>query len=153
MHYQSRELGYREEFMRRDGDPNRIAAFRDTMNYVQSKYWEKKFPKNYHLILLATHPDHRKRGAGSALSRWVIDQGLAAGVDIGVEASPMGFPLYQHLGFALQETLTVEPSHDDARLLVRVMVYQKNKDSSGVQTSGEATVVGKLLVTVGWPRG
>jgi ribosomal protein S18 acetylase RimI-like enzyme len=101
-------------------------AFQQTMNYVQSKYWETKYPQNYHLVLLATHPDYRRRGAGTALSQWGINQGLAAGIDIGVEASPMGFPLYQHLGFVLQEELVIAPQNDDARLPVKVMVYDKN---------------------------
>lgn len=106
-----------------------MAAFRGVMDKVHAKYWEKKYAQNYHLELLATHPDYRRRGAGTLLSQWGIDQGLAAGIDIGVEASPMGFPLYSQLGFILLETLMVEVEGDDAKLTVRVMVYDKGKET------------------------
>lgn len=121
-----------KEYVRRDGDRNRMAAFSKTMDGVQKKYWETLYPHNYHLLLLATHPEYRRRGAGTALSKWGIEKGLSAGMDIGVEASPMGFPLYKHLGFVLLEVLMVEPQHDDARLPVKVMVFEKNEKTGAV---------------------
>jgi ribosomal protein S18 acetylase RimI-like enzyme len=93
------------------------------------KYWETKYPRNYRLWLLATHPDYRRRGAGTALTQWGIEQGLATGFDIGLEASPMGFPLYQSLGFIFLEEMVIEPDNDDARVSFKVMVYDKDRKS------------------------
>jgi GNAT superfamily N-acetyltransferase len=106
-----------------------MIAFEKAMNYTHSTYWETIFPHNYYLALLATHPDYRRRGAGTALTQWGIDQALAAGVDVGLEASPMGFPLYQHLGFILLEDLVVKPDNDPASVLLRIMVHDKNRKS------------------------
>ncbi|PVH98878.1 hypothetical protein DM02DRAFT_680836 [Periconia macrospinosa] len=128
-------------YVRRDGDLARRVAFGKTMGYVKSKYWEQTYPENYHLILLTTHPDYRRRGAATALSKWGIDQGRRAGIAIGVEASPMGFPLYQHLGFVLQEELTVEcrSGENTATLPVKVMVYDKGTERlpNGTQIHSE----------------
>jgi len=123
-----------KEFRRRDGDPKRMIAFQQALNYTHSKYWEKMYPQNYYLVLLATHPDYRRRGAGTALTQWGVDQALAAGIDVGLEASPMGFPLYQHMGFVLLENLVIKPDADDdpASMLLRVMVYDKNNKFSMV---------------------
>jgi len=92
------------------------------------------YPQNYYLVLLATHPDYRRRGAGTALTQWGVDQALAAGIDVGLEASPMGYPLYQHMGFVLLENLVIKPDADDdpASALLRVMVYDKNNKFSMV---------------------
>jgi len=106
----------------------RMAAFFETMNKVHAKYWETLYPKNYRLELLATHPDYRKRGAATELIQWGIEKAAFEGVDVGVESSPMGLPLYLHLEFILQETLTVTVEGDDATLLVRVMLHNKSKE-------------------------
>ena len=116
------------QFTRRDGDPKRLAAFRATMDRVHAEYWVKKYPRNYHLQLLATHPDYRRRGAGSLLSQWGIKEAVTSGVAVGVEASPMGFLLYSQLGFKLKDTLTVQAEDDAETLAVKVMVYDKSKD-------------------------
>jgi GNAT superfamily N-acetyltransferase len=107
-----------------------LIAFEKAMKYTHARYWETMFPQNYYLVLLATHPDYRRRGAGTALTQWGIDQALAAGADVGLEASPMGFPLYQHLGFVVLENLVVKPDNDSTSVLWRVMVYDKNRNSS-----------------------
>jgi GNAT superfamily N-acetyltransferase len=107
-----------------------MIAYEKAMNYTHSTYWETMFPQNYYLILLATHPDYRRRGAGTALTQWGIIQALTAGVDVGLEASPMGFPLYLHLGFVLLEDLVIKADDDPTSVLLRVMVYDKNQKSS-----------------------
>jgi hypothetical protein len=49
--------------------------------------------------MLLTHPRFQRRGAGSALARWGVDQARALGVCTTVFASPMGLALYRRLGF------------------------------------------------------
>lgn len=51
------------------------------------------------LKILLCHPLYQRRGAGSALTRWGIDQAARYGLDTTVFASPMGLELYRKLGF------------------------------------------------------
>jgi hypothetical protein len=51
------------------------------------------------LKILLTHPRFQRRGAGSALARWGVEQARAMGVCTTVFASPMGLALYRRLGF------------------------------------------------------
>ncbi|RII16849.1 hypothetical protein CUC08_Gglean003295 [Alternaria sp. MG1] len=122
----------RQEFPRRDADVNRLGAFEKGMNYTHSKYWEKTYPQNFYLSLLATHPDYRRRGAGTALTQWGIDQAMTAGFDVGLEASPMGFPLYQHLGFIHLEDHVLKADNDSTSVVLRIMVYEKDQKSLSV---------------------
>jgi GNAT superfamily N-acetyltransferase len=130
-----------------------MIAFEKAMNYTHSTYWETMFPQNYYLALLATHPHYRRRGAGTALTQWGIDQALAAGIDVGLEASPMGFPLYQHLGFILLEDLVVKPDNDPASVLLRIMVHDKNRKSFLVRFINIVRRIGIALrqIHVGFP--
>jgi len=51
------------------------------------------------LKILLCHPSYQRRGAGSALTKWGIDQAARHGLDTTVFASPMGLALYKKLGF------------------------------------------------------
>ena len=51
------------------------------------------------LKILLTHPSHQRRGAGTALTRWGIEQARRRGLYTTVFASPMGLALYRRLGF------------------------------------------------------
>ncbi|KAF2499019.1 acyl-CoA N-acyltransferase [Lophium mytilinum] len=53
----------------------------------------------YFLHLLVTLPQHHRRGAGTLLLKWGLDQADAAGLPTYLEASEMGRPLYARLGF------------------------------------------------------
>jgi GNAT superfamily N-acetyltransferase len=91
------------------------------MKQIHADYWEHRYPDNYHLELLVTHPDYRRRGAGTLLTQWGIDQSLREGCDVGVEGSVMGAPLYKHLGFELQEVRKIQLEGDDVFLESRIM--------------------------------
>lgn len=97
------------------------------MDKVHAKYWERLYPRNYHLEILATHPDYRRRGAATSLIKWGVFQALREGVDAGLESSPMAFSLYRKLGFALQEEVVIHVDGDDSRIMTRVMLYDKKK--------------------------
>ena len=49
---------------------------------------------------IATVESSRGRGYGAAMTRRVVADGLAAGCDVAIlQASPMGLPIYERLGF------------------------------------------------------
>jgi ribosomal protein S18 acetylase RimI-like enzyme len=49
---------------------------------------------------IATLPAARRRGYGAAMTERILADGVAAGCDVGVlQASPMGQPIYERLGF------------------------------------------------------
>lgn len=91
------------------------------MGEVYNAYWHGAHPNNWHLELLFTHPDHRKQGAATKLLRWGLEQAGKEGADLGVESSPMGFSLYQSLGFSLIDQRAVKVDQDKAELEVLVM--------------------------------
>ncbi|EMD62189.1 hypothetical protein GGP41_002353 [Bipolaris sorokiniana] len=56
------------------------------------------------LQILVTDPDHHRRGAGSMLLKWGLGKADELGLPGFLEASPMGKPLYERMGFRTQET-------------------------------------------------
>lgn len=57
------------------------------------------------LHILATHPDHHRRGAGAMLLKWGLEQADKAQLPAFLESTPTGKPLYARLGF--------EPVHEE----------------------------------------
>lgn len=51
------------------------------------------------LDMLGTHPEYRRRGAGSLLVQWGCDLADRDGVGAYVDASKAGAPLYEKFGF------------------------------------------------------
>ncbi|KAA8904882.1 acyl-CoA N-acyltransferase [Sphaerosporella brunnea] len=109
---------------RRDVDPLRFTEFLRVMGSVHERYWEKDYAENFHLELLCTHPDFRRRGAGTLLIRWGIELGRKEDASVGVESSPGGLSLYKKLGFKQIALLTVRVQGDDAELSVPVLVIK-----------------------------
>jgi GNAT superfamily N-acetyltransferase len=109
------------DHQRKDADFARLDAFNKVMNDVHKKYWEQEYANNFRLDLLCTIPAHRRKGAGTMLTRWGMDLAIMEGANVGVESSPMGLPLYERLGFKLEEIRHVKVKGDGEELLVRVM--------------------------------
>ncbi|GLI74783.1 hypothetical protein PoHVEF18_003031 [Penicillium ochrochloron] len=61
--------------------------------------WHESQPGDEYLDMLGTHPDYRKRGAGSMLVQWGCDLADREGVAAYVDASKAGAPLYEKFGF------------------------------------------------------
>ena len=57
---------------------------------------------------------------------------MTAGFDVGLEASPMGFPLYQHLGFIHLEDHVLKADNDSTSVVLRIMVYERDQKSLSV---------------------
>lgn len=54
---------------------------------------------------IATPPEHRRRGHGHAVTAKVVAAGVAAGAHTAyLQASPMGLPVYERMGFRTVET-------------------------------------------------
>lgn len=54
---------------------------------------------------IATPPEHRRRGHGHAVTARVIAEGVAAGAHTAyLQASEMGYPVYERMGFRTVET-------------------------------------------------
>jgi GNAT superfamily N-acetyltransferase len=92
------------------------------MDSVEKDFWTDQYPENFHLNLLCTLPRYRRRGAGTALTRWGINAARDEGAIVAVESSPMGEPLYHSLGFKLMAKRTVKVDDEEEELLVRIMV-------------------------------
>ena len=121
--------GLARRFKRRDGDPLRLAQFGKVLDDVHRLYWEKTYPRNCHLELLVTHPKYRRRGAGTILTSWGVTVASENGAHVGVESSPMGFFLYQSLGFKLCEDRIVQVEDETETLNVKVMVLERLKET------------------------
>ena len=59
---------------------------------------------------VATPPEHRRRGYGSALTAGAARDGFAAGADLAwLQSSAIGEPVYRRLGFRQVETYVLLP--------------------------------------------
>ncbi|MCJ1310747.1 RNA polymerase II transcription factor B 52 kDa subunit [Agyrium rufum] len=61
-----------------------------------------------------THPDHRKRGAGSLLVRWGVEKADELGLDSFVEATNSCTSLYERHGFVASDSFNIKTERDDA---------------------------------------
>ncbi|EUC38593.1 hypothetical protein COCCADRAFT_32253 [Bipolaris zeicola 26-R-13] len=60
------------------------------------------------LQILVTDPEHHRKGAGSMLLKWGLSKADELGLPGFLEASPMGKPLYERMGFRTQETMVFD---------------------------------------------
>lgn len=74
------------------------------------------------LKILLCHPAYQRRGAGSALTKWGIDQAARHGLDTTVFASPMGLELYKKLGFEEVGRFRVQVDGDEEYLEIPALV-------------------------------
>lgn len=97
----------------RDLNLTRLTDFNDQLRVARETYLDSLYAREnqFHLAILATHPDYQRQGAGGAL--------VNAGVRIGREkyeglnatatliATEQGEPLYTHLGWKSLHNFTV----------------------------------------------
>jgi GNAT superfamily N-acetyltransferase len=91
------------------------------------KYFAPYGKEQAHLWLLATHPDFRRRGAGTMLCNWGKEQAMKTGCMLTVFASPMGKRLYQELGYTLVGSVKVQVDDEDEKLQVACLVQETSK--------------------------
>lgn len=65
------------------------------------------------LFVLFTHPDYRRKGVGQQLLNWGIEQADELRLDIFLDSTSPGRPLYEVNGFSyLQKNNTIRPRKD-----------------------------------------
>ncbi|WP_443081156.1 GNAT family N-acetyltransferase [Terrabacter sp. Soil811] len=76
---------------------------------------------------IATPPEHRRRGLGRAVTARILADGVREGASLAfLGASPMGFGIYQRLGFRVAERwASISPAD------VRLVRYRGPSELSG----------------------
>jgi GNAT superfamily N-acetyltransferase len=109
-----------KKYHRRDGNPARLAAVEAATKEMIEKYFSDS-PNWWSLELLVTDRAYRRHGAATMLVRWGTDRADEEDVFCGVEASVMGSPLYEALGFRPLEKKVVHVPGDSDSLPYDVM--------------------------------
>lgn len=79
-----------------------MVAYGEAMTENFDKFFARYGEEQLHLWMLITHPNFRRRGAGTELCNWGVEEAARRGGWIlTVMASPMGKNLYDHLGYNL----------------------------------------------------
>jgi GNAT superfamily N-acetyltransferase len=104
-----------------------MKAYKDAIDAAIRKYLVPLGPGRIYLYMLVTHPDYRHRGAATALCEWGMDKAKEHNMCVALMGSPMGSPLYRHLGFQELGTVTVQVMGEEEKLTKRVFVYWPKK--------------------------
>ncbi|KAH7377964.1 acyl-CoA N-acyltransferase [Cadophora sp. MPI-SDFR-AT-0126] len=107
---------------RRDVNRTHFEEFGKAMAKGFDDYFACYGKEQVHLWLLATHPDFRRRGAGTMLCNWGTERATEKGWVLTVLASPMGNKLYQELGYKLVGQFTVRADHEEESLEIYCLV-------------------------------
>jgi len=117
---------------RRDANPDRVKAWKETLSKARKFYFLDEFGNYLHLQHLGTHPDYQRHGAGSALSKWGTDLAQKHNPKVGLFASPMGKFLYTHLEFNELAAIVVRVPCEEGSVTVSAMIW-------GLKCGGEDT--------------
>ena len=82
------------------GHRDRMNVFREKCSANKRELFDSRYTRGHMFLkILLCHPDYQRRGAGTALTSWGIQEGRRLGLNTTVFASPMGLRLYKKLGF------------------------------------------------------
>jgi len=82
------------------GHRDRMNVFREKCAASKRDLFDTRYTRGHMFLkILLCHPDYQRRGAGTALTSWGIDEGRRLSLNTTVFASPMGLRLYKKLGF------------------------------------------------------
>lgn len=111
-----------------DNVPGKLAALSQATVEGRRKHFSSCVPYVF-LHLLATRPDHQRKGYGKALCASGIDVARQRHASVGAQAGSRGYILFSGLGFVDkgQVVLPTEPGTDD--VLIKAMML----DSSLIQ--------------------
>lgn len=96
------------------------------------KHFFKYLGRQYHLWLLVTHPDFRRRGAGSRLCNWAQEQAPRDWA-LTVMGSPMGRALYEYLGYKLVGTVTARVEDEEECVVIYALEKVLQPERGGTQ--------------------
>ncbi|KAH8655549.1 hypothetical protein BX600DRAFT_384994 [Xylariales sp. PMI_506] len=98
------------------------------LSKTKSKLFDSKYRnKQLNLMVLATHPTFRRKGAASMFIEWGKDKSRECISIMTLFASPMGLYIYRKAGFEEVVTVTVQVHGDEERLGLTVMVWDCKK--------------------------
>ena len=104
-----------------------MRAWNETLASSKRHLFDKYYgTRHFQLQILATHPEHQRRGAGSALCKWGMQVAKELNVAISVFASPMGKQLYRRLGFNSLASITIKVQEEDDFVTLEAMAYIPN---------------------------
>ncbi|KAI0834246.1 acyl-CoA N-acyltransferase [Hypoxylon sp. FL0890] len=130
--HQGSDLGIpddpKEQPQRRDANASHFRKFKQQMNAEFDSYFGKYGDNQIHLWLLATHPDFRRRGAGTRLCRWGLERASRQSLYTTVLASPMGRSLYAELSFVDCGSFMVQVDGETEKLEIWAMTHEKDKE-------------------------
>lgn len=110
---------------RSDADEAHCLKYNQVVADCFGKYFEKYAEKQVHLWLMVTRPEWRRRGAGTMLMRWGMENERVLDHKerwpITAFASPMGKLLYEHLGFDELATECIQIDGEEEKLTFSVM--------------------------------
>lgn len=84
-----------------------------TTDYAIEKYFAHYGNRRIHLEWVITHPEFRRRGAGTMLCNWGRTEAAKRGWAWTVTATPTGNLLYEHLGCKVLGTEIVRVQGED----------------------------------------
>lgn len=105
-----------------------MEAFTLAVKEGYSNYFERWSAIEVPLMVLATHPDFQRRGAGSMLCRQGMEIAKVQGSPVTVFGSAAGTALYAHLGFTQLGKIDVQAEDEDESLSLVAMVYNAPVD-------------------------
>lgn len=109
-----------------------MEAFANSMEVAHRRYFSDVCGTDHiRLRILATHPDYRRRGAGTKLCNWGIDLAEKNQTYISVFASPMGKKLYARLGFKELAIVVVQAEGEEEKISISAMLYPISWCSKG----------------------
>lgn len=104
-----------------------MRAYAKTMARGFEKYFAKYGKEQVHLWMLITHPNFRRRGAGTMLCDWgQKESAKRGGWVLTLMASPMGRLLYEGLGYKLVGTEKAQLDGENERVDIYCM-KKRNK--------------------------
>ncbi|KAK3325009.1 hypothetical protein B0H66DRAFT_472070 [Apodospora peruviana] len=111
---------------RRDASQMHMKAYRLATEFAQTKFFDRLLGhRQISLAQLATDPAYFRRGAATKLVEWGIEMlARKQNLPISLFAGPMGYRLYQRMGFRSVVMATVQVSGEKEELMFPGMVWK-----------------------------
>ncbi|XXG96077.1 hypothetical protein Hte_002354 [Hypoxylon texense] len=108
----------------KDQNPVHVAAFFKALAECKKKHFDFFGSERLSLQILATLPEFRRHGYGTALVRWGMERAARDNVVLTLSASPQGSRLYTELGFRHLGNQVMQAPDEEEFLVISAMVYE-----------------------------